>query len=124
MIFFEEAKFIIMGASGRDFHNFNVFFRNNENYQVKAFTATQIPDIAGRKYPAPLSGPYYPRGIPIFPEESLPDLIREFEIDQVILAYSDLPHQYVMDRASVVLSRGADFRLMGTKKPCYGLKFH
>jgi len=104
-----------MGAAGRDFHNFNVFFRNNENYQVKAFTATQIPDIAGRKYPLILSGQQYPEGIPIFPEKDLPDLINQFNIDQVILAYSDLPHQYVMDRASIVLAAGADFRLMGPK---------
>jgi len=111
----KKQNIIIMGAAGRDFHNFNVFFRNNEDYQVKAFTATQIPDIAGRKYPAQLSGPNYPEGIPIFPEEDLPDLIRRYNIDQVILAYSDLPHQYVMERASFVLSEGPDFRLMGPK---------
>ncbi len=111
----KKQNIIIMGAAGRDFHNFNVFFRENEDYQVKAFTATQIPDIAGRKYPAQLSGPHYPDGIPIFPEEDLPDLIRQYDIDQVILAYSDLPHQYVMERASLVLSKGTDFRLMGSK---------
>ena len=111
----KKQNIVIMGAAGRDFHNFNVFFRNNEDYQVKAFTATQIPDIAGRKYPAQLSGPNYPEGIPIFPEEDLPDLIRRYNIDQVILAYSDLPHQYVMERASFVLSEGPDFRLMGPK---------
>jgi len=104
-----------MGAAGRDFHNFNVYFRNNKNYEVVAFTATQIPDIAGRKYPAELSGPLYPEGIPIYSEEELPNLIREKQIDQVILAYSDLPHQYVMDKASIVLANGADFRLMGPK---------
>jgi len=104
-----------MGAAGRDFHNFNVYFRNNSNYEVVAFTATQIPDIAGRKYPAELSGPLYPEGIPIYSEEELPDLIRGKQIDQVILAYSDLPHQYVMDKASIVLANGADFRLMGPK---------
>jgi predicted GTPase len=104
-----------MGAAGRDFHNFNVYFRDNSNYGVVAFTATQIPDIAGRKYPAELSGPLYPEGIPIYPEEELPDLIRGKQIDQVILAYSDLPHQYVMDKASIVLAHGADFRLMGPK---------
>jgi len=111
----KKQNIVIMGAAGRDFHNFNVFFRNNEDYQVKAFTATQIPDIAGRKYPAQLSGPLYPDGIPIFPEEDLSDLIRRYNIDQVILAYSDLPHQYVMERASVVLSEGPDFKLMGPK---------
>ena len=104
-----------MGAAGRDFHNFNVYFRNNSNYEIVAFTATQIPDIAGRKYPAELSGSLYPEGIPIYSEEELPDLIREKQIDQVILAYSDLPHQYVMNKASVVLASGADFRLMGPK---------
>jgi len=110
-----KIKVLIMGAAGRDFHNFNVYFRNNKNYEVVAFTATQIPDIAGRKYPAELSGPLYPEGIPIYSEEELPDLIREKQIDQVILAYSDLPHQYVMDKASIVLAHGADFRLMGPK---------
>ncbi|MCK4308930.1 MAG: GTPase [Candidatus Atribacteria bacterium] len=104
-----------MGAAGRDFHNFNAYFRNNKNYEVVAFTATQIPDIAGRKYPTELSGSLYPQGIPIYPEEKLPDLIRKKQIDQVILAYSDLPHQYVMDKASIILANGADFRLMGPK---------
>ena len=104
-----------MGAAGRDFHNFNVYFRNNSNYEVVAFTATQIPDIAGRKYPAELSGSLYPEGIPIYLEEDLPNIIKKNEIDQVILAYSDLPHQYVMNKASVVLASGADFRLMGPK---------
>jgi len=110
-----KIKVIIMGAAGRDFQNFNVYFRNNSNYEVVAFTATQIPDIAGRKYPAELSGLLYPEGIPIYSEEELPDLIRTKQIDQVILAYSDLPHQYVMDRASIILANGADFRLMGPK---------
>ncbi|GAG82437.1 unnamed protein product, partial [marine sediment metagenome] len=91
------------------------YFRNNSNYEIVAFTATQIPDIAGRKYPAELSGSLYPEGIPIYSEEELPDLIRTKQIDQVILAYSDLPHQYVMNKASVVLASGADFRLMGPK---------
>lgn len=108
-----KKNVLIMGAAGRDFHNFNVFFRRNEDFKVVAFTATQIPKIAGRKYPAELSGPLYPEGIPIFPEEDLPELIEKFNINQVILAYSDLPHQYVMERASLVLAKGADFRLMG-----------
>lgn len=111
----KKQNIIIMGAAGRDFHNFNVFFRNNDDYYVAAFTATQIPDIAGRKYPPELSGIQYPEGIPIFPEEDLPNLIQKDNIDQVILAYSDLPHQYVMERASIVLAAGADFRLMGTR---------
>ena len=111
----KKQNIVIMGAAGRDFHNFNVFFRNNKDYQVKAFTATQIPDIAGRKYPSELSGQQYPDGIPIFPEDDLPGLIKQFDIVQVILAYSDLPHQFVMDRASIILAAGADFRLMGPK---------
>jgi len=110
-----KTKVVIMGAAGRDFHNFNVYFRNNSSYKVVAFTATQIPDIADRKYPAILSGSLYPQGIPIYPEEELSDLIKKNQIDQVILAYSDLPHQYVMDKASIVLANGADFRLMGPK---------
>lgn len=110
----KKQNVLIMGAAGRDFHNFNVFFRNNENFNVAAFTATQIPDIAGRKYPPELSGPLYPDGIPIFPEEDLPELIKKHNINQVVLAYSDLPHQYVMERASLVLAHGADFRLMGS----------
>ena len=112
-----------MGAAGRDFHNFNVYFRNNSNYEVIAFTATQIPDIADRKYPAILSGSLYPQGITIYPEEELADLIKKNQVDQVILAYSDLPHQYVMDKASIVLASGADFRLMGPKNTMLGSKF-
>lgn len=107
------TRTIIMGAGGRDFHNFNTFFRDNPDYEVVAFTATQIPGIAGRTYPALLSGPRYPKGIPIFPEEELPRLIRELRVDQVVFAYSDVSHQYVMDKASQVLSLGPDFRLMG-----------
>ena len=110
-----KIKVLIMGAAGRDFHNFNVYFRDNSNYEVVAFTATQIPDIAGRKYPVELSGPLYPQGIPIYLEEDMPEIIKKNEIDQVVLAYSDLPYQYVMDKASIVLARGADFILMGPK---------
>jgi predicted GTPase len=109
------VRTVIMGAAGRDFHNFNVYFRNNPDYEVVAFTATQIPGIEGRTYPPELSGPRYPQGIPILPEDSLPDLIREKNIDQVVLAYSDLSHQDVMHKASLVLACGADFRLMGPK---------
>jgi len=104
---------LIMGAAGRDFHNFNVFFRENPDYQVVAFTATQIPNIEGRKYPSALSGELYPDGIPIFPEEQLTDLIAKEKIDQVVFAYSDVSHEYVMHKASEVLAAGADFRLMG-----------
>jgi len=115
VIFLKKQNILIMGAAGRDFHNFNVFFRDKEDFKVVAFTAAQIPDIAGRQYPVQLSGPLYPGGIPIFPEENLAELIKKYDIDQVILAYSDLSHQYVMEKASLVLARGADFRLMGPK---------
>ena len=104
---------LIMGAAGRDFHNFNVFFRDNPGYEVVAFTATQIPDIEGRTYPAQLSGSRYPAGIPIYPESDLVKLIREKDVDQVVFAYSDVPHLLVMHKASQVLAAGADFRLMG-----------
>jgi len=102
-----------MGAAGRDFHNFNVYFRNNPDYEVVAFTATQIPDIEGRTYPPELAGPKYPAGIPIYAEADLVQIIQSQKIDQVIFAYSDVPHAYVMHKASQVLAAGADFRLMG-----------
>ena len=107
---------LIMGAAGRDFHNFNVCFRDNPDYQIVAFTATQIPDIEGRVYPAALAGADYPQGIPIHAEEELERLIKEENIDQVIFAYSDVPHVYVMHKASQVLAAGADFRLIGTAR--------
>jgi len=110
-----KSRVIIMGAAGRDFHNFNVYFRNNDHYQVVAFTATQIPGIEGRIYPPQLSGPLYPIGIPIFPEEQLPLLIKKYDVDQVVFAYSDVSDEYVMHKASLVLANGADFRLMGPK---------
>ncbi len=110
-----KIKTVIMGAAGRDFHNFNVFFRENEDYEVVAFTATQIPNIEGRKYPKELSGSLYPDGIPIYPESDLPKLIKEYDVDQVIFAYSDVPHPYVMHKAALVNALGADFRLMGAK---------
>ncbi len=106
---------LIMGAAGRDFHNFNVFYRDNKDYEVVAFTATQIPNIDERKYPAELAGSLYPKGIPIFPESDLVKLIKEYKVDQVVFAYSDVPHEYVMHKASIVLAAGADFRLMGTR---------
>lgn len=108
-----RTKVIIMGAAGRDFHNFNVYFRDNEQYEVVAFTATQIPDIEGRKYPAVLAGKLYPDGIPIYAESDLEKLIKEHQVDQVVFAYSDVPHEYVMHKASIVMAAGADFRLMG-----------
>ncbi|HEY57935.1 MAG TPA: GTPase [Anaerolineae bacterium] len=104
---------LIMGAAGRDFHNFNVFFRDNPDYEVVAFTATQIPNIEGRVYPAELAGARYPKGIPIYPESELPRLIRDLKVDQVVFAYSDVSHEYVMHKASQVIAAGADFRLMG-----------
>jgi predicted GTPase len=103
---------VIMGAAGRDFHNFNVQFRNNADVRVAAFTATQIPDIDGRIYPAALAGPLYPQGIPVLPEEDLPRLIREEQVDEVIFSYSDVSHETVMHRASLALALGADFRLL------------
>jgi len=109
----EKIRVIIMGAAGRDFHNFNLFFRDNPRYQVVAFTATQIPNIEGRVYPPQLAGSLYPQGIPIHPESELTELVRDLQADQVVFAYSDVPHEYVMHKASQVLAAGADFRLMG-----------
>lgn len=108
-------KTLIMGAAGRDFHNFNTFFRGNKDYEVVAFTATQIPDIEGRLYPKELAGDLYPKGIPIHAEEELLDLIKKHRVEQVVFAYSDVPHEYVMHKASMVNAAGADFRMMGTK---------
>jgi predicted GTPase len=105
---------VIMGAAGRDFHNFNVCFRDNPDTQVIAFTAAQIPNIEDRRYPPELAGSLYPEGIPIYPETELDDLIRRHRVDEVIFAYSDVPHKYVMHKASQVLAAGADLRLMGT----------
>jgi len=110
-----RKRVIIMGAAGRDFHNFNVYFRDNGAYEVVAFTATQIPGIEGRVYPPELAGKNYPNGIPIYPEEDLEKLIKEYDIDEVVFAYSDVSHEYVMHKASKVLASGADFRLMGPK---------
>jgi len=109
----KKQRVIIMGAAGRDFHNFNTYFRNNDDYEVVAFTATQIPDIEGRVYPASIAGENYPQGIPIYPEEELAELIKKYNVDQVVFAYSDVSHETVMHKASEVLACGADFRLMG-----------
>ena len=106
-------KVIIMGAAGRDFHNFNVFFRDNPHYRVVAFTATQIPDIEDRKYPAELAGKLYPKGISIYAEEELPFLIQKHRVKEVIFAYSDVSHEYVMHRASIAHAAGASFCLLG-----------
>ncbi len=102
-----------MGAAGRDFHNFNVYYRNNPKYEVVAFTATQIPGIEKRAYPLELAGPEYPNGIPIYPEEDLPELIKKHGVNEVVFSYSDVSHEYVMHKASIALANGADFRLMG-----------
>ena len=108
-----SIKVIIMGAAGRDFHNFNVYFRDNEAYEVVAFTATQIPDIEGRMYPPELAGKLYPNGIPIYAEEELPELIKKHHVQQVIFAYSDVYYPILMNKAAAVMAAGADFRIMG-----------
>ncbi len=108
-----KRKVVIMGAAGRDFHNFNTYFRDNPNFEVVAFTATQIPDIEGRTYPPELAGKYYPDGIPILPEADLPKIIKEKEVDEVYFSYSDVSNQYLMERAAIAMSAGASFYLLG-----------
>jgi len=109
-----RVRTLIMGAAGRDFHNFNTVYRDNDKYEVACFTATQIPDIADRRYPAPLAGRLYPGGIPIHHERELTRLIHHEKIDEVIFAYSDVSHEYVMHKASAVLAAGASFKFIGT----------
>jgi len=111
----EKIRAIIMGAAGRDFHNFNTYFRDNDRYEVLAFTATQIPNIDNRRYPTALAGSLYPQGIPILPETELARLIETQDVDQVVFSYSDVRHTYVMHKASEVVACGADLRLMGGK---------
>ena len=106
-------KAIIVGAAGRDFHNFNTNFRDNKDYEVVAFTATQIPDIEGRVYPPELAGSLYPNGIPIVRESELESLIYKHGVHEVVFSYSDVPYNYVMNRSSIVNNAGASFRLMG-----------
>ena len=108
-------RVIVMGAGGRDFHNFNMHYREDKDVEVVAFTATQIPGIANRVYPASLAGPRYPKGIPVRPEEELSELIGRYAVDEVVFAYSDVSHEYVMHRASRVLAAGADFTLLGPR---------
>lgn len=108
-------KVVIMGAAGRDFHNFNVYFKNRPEFRVVAFTATQIPGIEGRLYPPSLAGPLYPNGIPILPESSLEEIVKKNNVDLVVLAYSDLTHEEVMHKASRVIASGSDFMLLGPK---------
>ncbi len=104
---------IIMGAAGRDFHNFNLFFRNNKDIKVVAFTATQIPDIDGRKYPKELAGELYPEGINIYPETELLNLIEKHDVKDVYFSYSDVPYEYVLDKSADVMKVGANFILLG-----------
>ncbi len=110
-----KKNVIIIGAAGRDFHNFNTFFRGNEDYNVVAFTAAQIPDIEGRKYPAELAGELYPDGIPIFAEEDLTDLIAKHDVDDCVFSYSDVPYSVVMNKSAVVNAAGANFVLLGAR---------
>ncbi len=112
----QRPRVVIMGAAGRDFHNFNVLYRGKSAYEVVAFTAAQIPNISGRAYPPSLAGPEYPNGIPIVPERDLPDLVRREGIDLVVLSYSDLPHLEVMHKASIALAAGASFVLPGPRE--------
>lgn len=107
---------LIMGAAGRDFHNFNVYYRNNKEYNVVAFTATQIPNIEGRTYPKELSGRLYPDGIKIYDEKDLVNLIKKLKVDEVVFSYSDIPFEYVMTKASMVNAAGASFRLLGAEE--------
>ncbi len=112
----KKRKTLIMGAAGRDFHNFNVFFKDNEDYEVVAFTATQIPNIADRKYPPELAGKLYPEGISIYDEKELTGLIRKYKVDDVVFSYSDVPYDYVMHKASEVQAGGASFVIMGAEQ--------
>ena len=115
-----RKNIVIMGAAGRDFHNFNLVYRRDKSVRVAAFTATQIPDIAGRRYPAELAGALYPEGIPIVPEEQLAELISSEKIDEAVFSYSDVSHQHVMEIASRVIAAGADFRLLGAQQTMLG----
>jgi predicted GTPase len=112
----EPKRVIIAGAAGRDFHDFNTYFRNNNSYKVVAFTATQIPNIEGRRYPASLSGELYPEGIPIHAEADLEKLIQEHQVDEVVFSYSDVSHEYVMHLASRVLAAGASYRFLSPRQ--------
>ncbi len=111
-----ERKTVIMGAAGRDFHNFNIFFKDNKDYEIVAFTATQIPNIADRKYPPELAGRLYPDGIPIYDEKELTKLIKNHEVEEVVFSYSDVNHAYVMHKASEIQAAGASFVIMGAEQ--------
>ena len=110
-----KRKVIIIGAAGRDFHNFNTYYRNNRAYEVVAFTAAQIPDISGRSYPAGLAGKFYPKGIPIYDEKDLPKLIKKLEVDECVFSYSDVTYQKVMGMGAIVEAAGASFTMLGPK---------
>jgi len=110
-----RRNIVIIGAAGRDFHNFNVYYRGNEQFNVVAFTAAQIPNIDNRKYPSELAGKLYPKGIPIFPEEELTYLIEKFDVDECVFSYSDVPYQKVMALSALVNAAGANFTLLGPK---------
>ena len=109
----KPKRVLIIGAAGRDFHNFNVFFRDNPDYDVRGFTAFQIPNIDDRRYPKELAGKLYPNGIPIHPESELKDLILKEQIDECVFAYSDISYEGIMHRSAIVNSAGADFKIMG-----------
>jgi len=111
----DKKNVIIIGAAGRDFHNFNTYYRDNDNYRVVAFTAAQIPDIDGRKYPPELAGSLYPDGIPIYSQDQLPELIKELDVDECVFAYSDVKYETVMGISAIVNAAGADFILLGLK---------
>jgi predicted GTPase len=115
-VFMNKKRIIIMGAAGRDFHNFNVCYRTDDSVEVVAFTATQIPNIDGRKYPAELAGDLYPNGIDIYPEEQLKELIVEKNVDEVVFSYSDVPYDYVMSKGAMVNAAGANFTVLGAAK--------
>src|SRR5256714_8872922 len=111
-----RARILIAGAAGRDFHNFNLVYRDRPEYEVVAFTAAQIPNIDGRRYPADLAGSLYPEGLPILPESALEELVREHEIDEVVFAYSDVTHKHVMHIGSRALAAGASYRLISPRE--------
>jgi predicted GTPase len=113
-----RIRTLILGAAGRDFHNFNVVYRDDTRYEVVAFTAAQIPNIAGRRYPADLAGPLYPEGVPILPEEELAGLVERLDVRQVVFSYSDVSYTYVMHRAAIANAAGADFVLLGPRASC------
>ena len=118
----EKTRVLILRAAGRDFHNFNVRYRSDARYEVVAVTATQIPNIEGRRYPAELAGSLYPQGIPIHSEDELAELVPKLSVDEVVFSYSDVSHNYVMHRASATIAAGADFKLLGARSTMLAAK--